>query len=130
MISAISLGRRLFSNQFLAQGEFVNDINNLFRFHIPELELVSFYETSGIRSIGVSHNESVFLSEQIVVPEHSACLGVPGERSVALNGNHFEIVRFSSSLDPNYRVVLTTIDFLITRIISSRMRVMESESSL
>ena len=39
---------------------------------------------------------------QLIVPKDSAVIGFPGEKASALNGNHLEIVKYSSKEDDNY----------------------------
>ena len=50
---------------------------------------------------------------EIVVPEYSATLGLPGEIRVPLDGNHSTIVKYASEEDNNFRRVSRNIAGLI-----------------
>jgi hypothetical protein len=49
----------------------------------------------------------------MVVPEYSATLGFPDEDSVALNGDHLSIAKYSSKKDPNFVKIATRLHRLV-----------------
>jgi hypothetical protein len=55
------------------------------------------------------------------VDKDSATLGLPGEKICALNGNHVEIVKFSSKEDGNYLSVAGNIAIVIMAVTGESM---------
>lgn len=47
------------------------------------------------------------------MPPESATLGYPGERTVALNGDHTSVVKFSSPDDSNYKTITENLALMI-----------------
>lgn len=95
---------REFIKDMNPQGETIATISWLFNPLMDAFHLVSFYETeeiipgSGIVSLLIVRVK--FTYAKLVVPENEAQL--PGVESYPLNGNHINIVKFSSKEDPNY----------------------------
>ena len=57
---------------------------------------------------------------QVLVPADSAILELPRERTSPLNGNHVEIVKYSSIEDNNYSRVAGNIARLVAEINANR----------
>lgn len=56
LLSAIltaTLHRTIFADQLRANSETIQDINDAFLSRTPELELISYYESKGMRGLGV-----------------------------------------------------------------------------
>jgi hypothetical protein len=95
--------------------EMIQEINHAFRHRSEILELISYYESQGMQAIGVSSTYSLLIS-QVIVPKDSETLGLPGERTSALNGNHLEITKYSSKADDNFIRVSGNIARLVQKI--------------
>jgi hypothetical protein len=63
----------------------------------------------------------------MIVPEFSATLEYPGERRVALNGNHLTIAKYCSKRDPNFVTVATTLHKLVAKMINDIETVLSPE---
>lgn len=84
-------------------------LNDSFRHYAQNLTLYSFYE---------SQQTNLRVRSEIIVPQDSAVLGYPGERSAVLNADHRHVCKFESRTDPNYiavRDALQLINDSITR---------------
>jgi hypothetical protein len=116
-----SFSQRKYVTQLQVDSELIRIINDQFRDRAQELELVSFHESTEMRGIGVSGLDDLSANRiQLVVPESSAVIGFSGERSSALNGNHLEIVKYSSKEDNNYIRVAGNISVLQNKILIAR----------
>ena len=94
---------------------------DLFRDRAKSLELISYHESTEMRGIGVWAafiNGLIFI--QVIVPKESAVIGVSGEISSSLNGNHLEIVKFLSKEDDNYITVAGNLSVLMRKVIIPR----------
>ena len=115
-ILTITFSNKAFVNQLQTNSESIADINRLFRDRATTLNLVSFYESRGIRALGVFSNKT--LLSKIIVPESAATLRYPKEISSPLNGNHIEIAKYASESDGNY-------DRVSKRIVSQVQKIRE-----
>ena len=59
----------------------------------------------------------------MIVPKRSAILEVPNEGSIALNGNHTEITKFSSKEDNNFERVSGILAIIVSKIRQDSMMV-------
>jgi hypothetical protein len=50
---SVSFSQKIFVEQLRENSELIQEINNQFRHRVQSLELVSFYESTGVRGLGV-----------------------------------------------------------------------------
>ncbi|KAK3394402.1 hypothetical protein B0H63DRAFT_388006, partial [Podospora didyma] len=105
---AASGGRKPFVSDLRPNSAALEGINDAFRHYASDLNLWSFYETLPVRT-------ARFVS-RIVVERHSAVLGFPKEEIAAMDADHRHICKFSTPLDPNYKMLrnslLTAVDMI------------------
>ncbi|KAI1450024.1 hypothetical protein F5Y02DRAFT_413701 [Annulohypoxylon stygium] len=94
------------SNNFmdaLKGNSILSTISNDFRQLLEDLQFLSFYETQPLGRFG------------IVVPEHSAILGLPGtrEKQIPLDADHRQICKFANDNDPMYQQVADNITKMV-----------------
>ena len=53
---------------------------------------------------------------KMVVPKYSATLGLPHEKSIALNGNHITIAKYATKRETNFVTVATHLRRLVANI--------------
>ncbi|OIW26895.1 hypothetical protein CONLIGDRAFT_707468 [Coniochaeta ligniaria NRRL 30616] len=68
-------------------------INDEFRHEYQDLQICSFYERV---------KTALGYTKDIIVPEDSAVMGLPGERTQPLDADHRHICKFSGTTDPSY----------------------------
>lgn len=84
----------------------IEDINDQFRHHSSQLQIVSFFETLPSR---------VGPKKFIVVERDSGVLGYFNEISAPLNANHAHVSKYPSREDPNYITVKNVIKSMVER---------------
>ncbi|GAP88045.1 hypothetical protein SAMD00023353_3200950 [Rosellinia necatrix] len=100
------------ANTFMAalkgNSTFLSTITDDFRQMLEDFQILSFYETRPLGSLG------------IVVDRKSALLGLPGtrERQIPIDADHRGICKFASSEDPRYRLVEDNIAQMVMNVTS------------
>jgi hypothetical protein len=84
---------------------FIEDLNDEFKAHAPNLRIYSFYETLET-TIGIKH--------QMILQTSSSTLGYPGETTFPLNADHHNVCKFPNRDDPSYRLVSGVIRELVS----------------
>lgn len=118
---AVSFSQRRYVTQLQVKSDLIQLILDLFRDRAKSLELISYHESTEMWGIGVWAafiNGLIFI--QLIVPKESAVIGVSGEISSSLNGNHLEIVKFLSKEDDNYITVAGNLSVLMRKVIIPR----------
>ncbi|TLD26571.1 hypothetical protein PspLS_05202 [Pyricularia sp. CBS 133598] len=82
------------------------DINEQFRFHASQLEIVSFFETM---------QSSIGPRKLVIVERDSAVLGYPNEISCPMNADHHTVCKYSSRQDANYVNVRNVIGNFVSK---------------
>lgn len=115
-----TLGNRDYMKQLEPGCETIMEINNAFPNRARNMQLISFYESSEMGGLlGVYFSAIYAHLLQLIVPRSSAMLSYgDNSRCVALNGDHIQIVKYSSPDDSNYRSISDNIASMVRRISS------------
>lgn len=105
ILKASQSGHKPFVADLERDSPVIKIISDEFRHNAHKLRLHSFYETDPTSISG--------LHDTFIVPQASAIMSLQGERAAPLKGNHRGVCKFSSPMDPNYRLVR---DALIERL--------------
>jgi len=122
LILDVSFSSRNFVRQLKPESDTLKFINNSFNHRATSLKLVSYYETQNTRLHPVLRafesftlTMKLFPVGRMVVPESSARLEYPAF-TLGLNGDHFNIAKYSSTKDPNYTKIATKLGNLVKRV--------------
>ncbi len=107
IVRASGQGSKGFVADLHKQSGFLQSINDDFRHCVEGIQLFSFYETKPTNLV---------VGKEIVVPQDSATLGYPQERTALLNADHRGIAKFDTAEDPNFVTLregfLTVIEYI------------------
>jgi predicted alpha/beta hydrolase family esterase len=93
IIRASGQGSKAFVADLHNQSAFLKSINDEFRHCVEGIQLVSFYE---------SRPMNLMVGHEIIVPQDSATLGYPQERTALLNTDHRGLTKFDTAEEPNF----------------------------
>ena len=94
IIRASGLGNKPFVVDLHIQNAFLRAANDEFRHCVEGIQLFSFYES---RPMHIP-----FIGNEIIVPQDSATLGYPREKTAYLDADHRGLTKFETAEDPNF----------------------------